>query len=100
MKDFSIDECEVRTGSGSDRVIRLINPVATAPGSDLIHTAVIERRKGSNQRRFETHRARQQIARQDTPGALLTAHVADAGKIVNHDAQFTFAPDYVINDRR
>src|SRR2546421_732762 len=65
----------------------------------MIERGVIERRESSNQRSFETHRSRQQVARQHAPRALLAAHVKRAGDVVDHNPQFALSLDDLLDDR-
>src|SRR5438874_13116166 len=43
-------------------------------------------------------RPRQEIARQNTPGALLAAYVAYSSDFFDHDSQLTLAANHILHD--
>src|SRR2546421_11272630 len=58
----------------------------------FVNPRVVERREGRDERRLETHRARQKPAREDAPSTLPTANILLARDLVNHVAQLAPRP--------
>src|SRR2546421_55813 len=68
--------------------------------SSRVQLRIVERCKRGNQRGFETHRTREQVARQHAPRSLFASHIARAGNFIDHQSEFLLSFDDALHDRR